>query len=53
MLRVHVHKYFKLLQYLNDDFDIEIEISLLYSQYDALSLTVILVLLFHVLLKNP
>lgn len=51
MLWVHVHKYFKLLQYLNDDLNIEMEISLLHSQYDAL--TAILVWLFHVLLKNP
>lgn len=53
MLWVHVHKYFKLLKYLNDYLNIEMEISLLYSQYDALSLTVILVLLFHMVLKKP
>lgn len=48
-----MHKYFKLLKYLNDYLNIEMEISLLYSQYDALSLTVILVLLFHMVLKKP
>lgn len=47
-----MHKYFKLLKYLNDYLNIEMEISLLYSQYDALSLTVILVLLFHMVLKK-
>lgn len=53
MLWVHVHKYYKLLRYLNDYLNIYMVISFLYSQYDVLALTVIVVWLFHVLLKDP